>query len=116
MIFMTAIVALAEKPGNEHSAKFFVARALRTVLYLAPMNITEFLNHSGMKQAELAKRLGTFESQVSRWVKGHQQVAWFHAVRLEEISGGLVTCDELRPDLSDLWTYLRNSRRKSEAA
>jgi DNA-binding transcriptional regulator YdaS (Cro superfamily) len=110
---MSQSVAPEQKSGNENSPKLSIDGPLRTVLYFSAMTIIEFLQHSGMTQAELARRMDVFESQLSRWVNGHQQIAWHHAVKLEGITDGLCTCEELRPDLEYEWKILR---RRSEAA
>lgn len=35
------------------------------------------------------------------------------AMRIDQESGGLVTVEELRPDLYPQWSYLRHSKRKA---
>lgn len=71
------------------------------------MKIHEWLQEENITQRELAKRLGLNEALVSLWVRGLRQVPWNHCIRIEEMSGGRVKCEELRPDLAHEWRILR---------
>lgn len=53
-------------------------------------------------QAELARRLGAFTPQVNEWVKGGRPVPAHRCAAIEAATDGLVTCEQLRPDLD--WT------------
>ena len=50
-------------------------------------------------QRKLAEILGVPPSFVSQWVSGYRKVPPVHCQRIEEVSGGRVTCHQLRPDI-----------------
>lgn len=52
-------------------------------------------------QEALAKRLGIRQCLVSQWLRGKRPVASAKAVRIEQLFGGEVTRQDLRPD--DWW-------------
>lgn len=55
----------------------------------------------------LAENLGIKQPIVSFWVNGQRQVPAERCPEIERITKGLVTCEELRPDVN--WAVLRNS-------
>jgi len=60
--------------------------------------------HVGSLSA-LAARLGVTKSAVHQWMGDGRQVPAEHCPAIEEITGGSVKCEELRPDMA--WSVLR---------
>lgn len=71
-------------------------------------------------QARLAEILNVTPAAVHQWVRGLRQVPTERCSSIERATEGAVTCEDLRPDLSDHWSYLRGTasaeRRADEAA
>lgn len=67
---------------------------------------TYFQNHSH-SQADFAKALGVTPGAVSQWVNGSAEVSAERCPAIEEVTGGLVRCEDLRPDVR--WDVLRSS-------
>jgi len=61
------------------------------------MKLPEYINSVGV--TELAKRLGCSKQLVSHWATGRQQPSPKMACKLEELSEGVVTAAEIRPDI-----------------
>ena len=57
--------------------------------------------------ALLAKQIGVTPVLVSQWRTGTRQVPAERCVDIERATGGVVRCEELRPDVD--WNYLRTS-------
>jgi DNA-binding transcriptional regulator YdaS (Cro superfamily) len=58
-------------------------------------------------QASLARALGVAQQVVNNWLR-RGNVPAAHCPSIEKATAGLVTCEELRPDVD--WAYLRASR------
>jgi DNA-binding transcriptional regulator YdaS (Cro superfamily) len=56
----------------------------------------------------LARRLNVKPPTVSQWLSGNRPIPADRCPDLEEIGGGVATCEELRPDVN--WAVLRRSR------
>lgn len=56
-------------------------------------------------QSVLAKALGVTPGAVNQWANGLSAVAAERCPAIERATGGLVTCEELRPDVP--WSVLR---------
>jgi len=56
-------------------------------------------------QADLAKAIGVTPGAVSQWVSGATEISAERCMEIEELTKGLVTCEELRPDAK--WAVLR---------
>ncbi len=54
-------------------------------------------------QRSLAALLGVTPGAVSQWESGKVPIQ--HCIEIEKATGGLVRCEELRPDMD--WHYLR---------
>lgn len=61
------------------------------------MNLSDYCAERG-KIKELAEKLRTAHSTVSRWVTGRRKVPLLRARAVESVTNGVVTCRELRPD------------------
>lgn len=57
----------------------------------------------------LADRLGITKGAVHQWSLPGRQVPAEHCPRIERLTLGAVTCEQLRPDVD--WAYLRGTRK-----
>ena len=64
------------------------------------------------KNSDMAKFLGVSAPTVTQWINGVRRVPAERCPDVERATGGLVTCEELRPDLAEQWAYLRGTARK----
>lgn len=71
------------------------------------MKLKDYLNGWG-KTAEMAAVIGLPASVVSFWANGKRQVPAERCPAIEEATNGLVTCEELRPDIN--WSILRRKK------
>ncbi|MBE5252954.1 transcriptional regulator [Kosakonia cowanii] len=58
-------------------------------------------------QASMARCLGVSSPTINQWVKGIRQIPAERCPEIEKATNGVVTCEELRPDVN--WSYLRRS-------
>lgn len=58
----------------------------------------------------LAGRLGVPDALLSQWKTGARQVPAERCPDIERETGGRVRCEELRPDLSSQFSYIRSTR------
>lgn len=63
---------------------------------------TYFQNHS---QVDLAKVLGVTPGAVNQWSSGMTTITEGRCIQIEAATGGLVRCEDLRPDVQ--WSVLR---------
>jgi DNA-binding transcriptional regulator YdaS (Cro superfamily) len=56
-------------------------------------------------QRELARICGVSQVAVSKWLNGVSKIGEDKAILLEQALNGLVTCEELRPDVN--WSVIR---------
>lgn len=56
-------------------------------------------------QRELARICGVSQAAVSKWLNGISKIGEDKAILLEQALNGLVTCEELRPDVN--WSVIR---------
>jgi DNA-binding transcriptional regulator YdaS (Cro superfamily) len=66
---------------------------------------TYFKTHS---QVEFARQIGVTTGAVSQWANGLNAVAAERCPAIEQATGGLVRCEELRPDVA--WAVLRGTQ------
>ncbi|MGT2495035.1 helix-turn-helix domain-containing protein [Cupriavidus basilensis] len=66
-------------------------------------------------QALLAAACGKKQPHVQKWLNSPKGVPGDYCPLIEAATGGLVTCEELRPDLARNWAILRSSAEKSHA-
>ena len=90
---------------------------LHTVLRYAKlrrMKLSEYISERG-NGATLALALGVPHSSITNWATGARQIPAARCPDIERATNGVVTCEELRPDLSEQWAYLRNSNQQQAA-
>ena len=71
------------------------------------------IEKAGSMQA-LANVLGITKGAVFQWKTPGRKIPAEHCPAIERMSGGLVRCEELRPDVD--WAYLRTVVREVAAA
>lgn len=59
------------------------------------------------RQADLARALGVTPGLVNQWVTGATKPTAERCIQIDEATGGLVRCEDLRPDVN--WAYLRST-------
>lgn len=62
----------------------------------------------------LARKINVAQAFVSHWRHGLRRVPAERCPDVERATGGLVTCEELRPDLAEQWAYLRGTARRDD--
>lgn len=73
------------------------------------MNLsTYFETHGRGSATKLAEAINAFSSDVSSWATGNRQVPAERCPEIEEATGGMVRCEELRPDVN--WAVLRKAK------
>lgn len=79
------------------------------------MRLDAYLSKRGAT-AEFASKLGIPAALLSQWTTGVRQVPAERCPQIERESGGLVRCEDLRPDVD--WPFLRGTavERPREAA
>ena len=63
-------------------------------------------------QKALAISIGVPSQTVWAWIS-RKSIPAEYCPLIERATGGAVTCEELRPDLSEQWAYLRGTERKA---
>ena len=76
------------------------------------MTLQEYFD-LGAKKIDFAERLGVTCGQVSHWTGG-KQVSAERCIQIEEATDGLVSCEDLRPDIK--WHILRRKVSKCPAS
>ena len=71
------------------------------------MNLSVYLEIRGRVNA-LAAAIGVDPVVVSQWKTGARPIPAHHCPEIERATAGVVTCEELRPDVS--WGVLRTAR------
>lgn len=70
------------------------------------MTLNEYLELKGRGSlSALSAAIGAHAPDVSRWASGERRVPAEHCPAIELETGGLVRCEEMRPDV--LWNVLR---------
>ena len=69
------------------------------------MKLREFLNKKIMTGKSLAKTIGVPQACISQWANGVRAIPAEHCPKIERATGGLVRCEDLRPDID--WGVLR---------
>lgn len=68
------------------------------------MKLIDYLNKSGSGN-QLARDTGIHPVLISQWKTGARQVPADRCIEIERATGGVVRCEDLRPDVD--WAYLR---------
>lgn len=78
------------------------------------MDIISYLDsENGASAADLARKIGISPVLISQWKLGVRPIPAERCIDIERATDGLVTCEELRPDLSERWAYLRGTEQKA---
>ncbi len=78
------------------------------------MTLDEYLDQPGRRVKVLAAQVGIAPAQLSQWRTGARRVPAERCPDIERITGRLVTCEEMRPDVD--WAYLRQPCIQQESA
>lgn len=73
------------------------------------MDILTYLKTSNCTQADFARALSVTPAYINQIITGIRRVPSERCSEIERVTGGLVTCEELRPDLAEHWAYLRGT-------
>ena len=65
-------------------------------------------------KAELAARLNLTRAAVWQWSMQGRKVPAEYCPSIERMTNGLVTCEQLRPDVE--WSYIRGTKKRKQAA
>ena len=76
-----------------------------------PMDLKTYSQSNS--QIDLARKLGVTAGAVSQWVNGFASVPAERCPAIEHATGGLVRCEDLRPDVR--WDVLRVNQAQSPA-
>lgn len=68
----------------------------------------------GKSHKDFAAQIGVVPILVSQWKLGVRRVPAEHCPEIERVTGGLVRCEELRPDVN--WAVLRRPCDGQDAA
>jgi DNA-binding transcriptional regulator YdaS (Cro superfamily) len=71
------------------------------------MNLSEYISTSKETVASLSRKLNTNQVLVSQWKNCTRRVPAERCPSIERATGGLVRCEDLRPDVD--WAYLRGA-------
>lgn len=78
------------------------------------MNLSKYLTQQRGRQAALAKAIGAYAPDVSRWADGSRPIPFHFGASIEAATGGVVTRQEMFPDeWKKLWPEL-DRRRKAD--
>ena len=76
------------------------------------MNAIEIAIEAIGSQSKLAKALNCTPQVVHNWLQ-RRNIPAERCIDIERASGGVVTCEQLRPDLADKWAYLRGTDKQA---
>lgn len=62
---------------------------------LAVMQLDDWMKENGLSDEQLAERVGSARTTISRIRRGKRRPSWNLAARLKEVTGGKVTLDDL---------------------
>ena len=63
------------------------------------MNILEYMSVNNMTQEQFAEKIGKTQATVSHYINGQRSIQAETAVAIEKATEGVVTREELRPDV-----------------
>lgn len=78
------------------------------------MNLDEYLSDPDRTAKQLAEAIGVAPPLVSQWRTNTRQVPAERCPHIERATKGVVTCEELRPDVD--WAFLRGTAKAHAAA
>jgi DNA-binding transcriptional regulator YdaS (Cro superfamily) len=80
-------------------------------------NLLAYLNSLSPEMQEFfAGRCGTSVAYIRKAVSAKQKFGESLCILFERESRGVVTCEQLRPDLLEQWNYIRGTKRAKSAA
>jgi len=65
-------------------------------------------------KAALARALHTYPQKVDNWTRRSGRVPLQYCVAIEQATAGVVTVEQLRPELIEQWRYLRGTAKAGE--
>lgn len=71
------------------------------------MNLKTYTSKQRGNATRLSRDLDVDQSLVSLWASGARPIPAERCLEIEKITEGIVTCEELRPDVD--WAYLRGT-------
>ena len=63
------------------------------------MNLSHYIESSGLTRGQFASAIGRTEGAVSHWLTGRYKVSPESAIAIEQATKGAVTRHDLRPDV-----------------
>ena len=82
-------------------------------LYDVRMNLSNYIETTSAKQSEMARALNVSPALVHQWVTGLRPVAIPHCRAIEDLTAGMVTRQDLRPnDWMQIWPDLAKTKRR----
>lgn len=82
------------------------------------MTLDEYIQSARGNATALAAEMEVARTQVTNWAKGRESISPQRCVRIEQITNGAVTRQELRADWRDIWPELaaNDGKQKARAA
>jgi DNA-binding transcriptional regulator YdaS (Cro superfamily) len=74
------------------------------------MDLKTYFKDKDNSQVEFAKAIGVTPGAVSQWANGATVVSANRCPEIERATGGLVRCEDLRPDVD--WAFIRNQPKR----
>ncbi|WP_350260406.1 transcriptional regulator [Paraburkholderia bonniea] len=71
------------------------------------MDLRTYLAQPHGAASSLGREINVSPVLISQWANRHRRVPAERCPAIEKATGGVVTCEELRPDID--WAYLRGS-------
>lgn len=87
---------------------------LGIAIYFSCMNALRRASDIVGGVSKLAKGLSITAPTIYQWMKGKRPIPAERCPQIERLTGGLVRCEELRPDVE--WSVLRNYPDHEDAA
>lgn len=78
------------------------------------MDLKTYLSAERGRASAMARDLGISPVTVHQWANG-KAVPAARCPLVEKLTGGAVSCEDLRPDLAEHWSFLRGTSSKAAA-
>lgn len=78
------------------------------------MQLSDWTNQKRGNSIWLARQMGITPTLISQWGSGQRPVPSDRCPDIERLTGGQVTCEELKPDVD--WGYLRGTAARATQA